>query len=128
MTVLKTQNPLTMDYRCDSPFQLRRFQMSVKPMKQDRVLIVHDLREAQNFAHPHPHWHYRADAPATKCSFCNAVRFEGGDWIPSERLEAHPVAVKYQVCPPCADNISAAIGASRENRKLGKPVVNGFGP
>lgn len=127
-TVLDSQNTLTIDYRCDSPFQLRRFQMTVKPMKQDRVLVVHDLRESQNFAHPHPHWHYRHDAPASKCSFCNSVRHAEGDWTPPEQLETHPVAVNYLVCENCTANIRAAIDAARANRKLGKPVVNGFGP
>ena len=127
-TVLETQNTLTIDYRGDSPYQLRRYQMTVQPMKQYRVLIVHDLREAQNLAHPHPHWHYQPDAPASKCSFCNAVRQGDGDWIPAERLDSHPVAVNYLICENCMANIRAAIEAARANRKPGKPVVNGFGP
>lgn len=127
-TVLDCQNELKIDYRCDSPAHLRRFQLTVKPMKDDRLLMVHDLRDVQQFAQPHGHWHYRHDAEARKCSFCNAVKLERGDWTAPEALTDHPSAVNYVICPTCEGHIDAAILAARSNRKTGRPLVNGFGP
>lgn len=127
-TVLDCQNELKIDYRCDSPAHLRRFQLTVKPMKEDRLLMVHDLRDVQAFPRPHGHWHYRHDAAASKCSFCNAVRLEAGDWTAPELLEDHPAAVNYIVCPTCTQQIEDAMSAARANRKTGRPLVNGFGP
>lgn len=127
-TVLDCGNELKIDYRCDSPAHLRRFQLTVKPMKEDRILMVHDLRDVQSFVRPHRHWHYRHDAPACKCSFCNAVRQEQGDWIPPEALDHHPSAENYVVCPTCTLQVEEAISAARSARKAGRPLVNGFGP
>lgn len=126
--VLESQNELKIDYRCDSPHMLRRFQLTVKPMKEDRVLMVHDLRDAQNFSQPHAPWHYRHDAEAQKCSFCCAVAMPGGPWVAWSDLDPHPAAVNYVMCPTCTDHIETAVADCRANQKTGKPVVNGFGP
>lgn len=126
--VLESHNELKIDYRCDSSHHLRRFQLTVRPMKDDRALLVHDLRDVQTFSRPHLYWRYRHDADAAKCSFCNSVQIGDGPWIPSESLESHPSMVRYVVCPACAANIEEAIDAARNNRKPRSPLVNGFGP
>lgn len=127
-TVFETQKEVKLDYRCDSPQKLRRVQLTVRPMKEDRVLMVHDLRDVQSFVKPFGNWHYRHDATSAKCSFCNAVRHDGGAWIPPEALENHPTAVRYVVCESCTDKVEEAIAAARENRKPQRALVNGFGP
>ena len=48
--VQEVQAPLRIDYRCDSPSMLRRFLMTIQPMRDNRVLIVHDLRDARRVA------------------------------------------------------------------------------
>jgi hypothetical protein len=127
-TVFETQKEVKLDYRADSPHKLRRVQLSVRPMKDDRVLMVHDLRDVQSFVKPFGNWHYRHDANCSKCSFCNSVRHDGGQWIAPEALENHPTAVRYVVCETCLARIEEAISATRENRRPQRVLVNGFGP
>jgi hypothetical protein len=127
-TVRESQHELKLDYRCDSPKMLRRYQLTVQPMKEGRVLMVHDLRDAEVFARPHGVFHYNPDAKAEKCSFCCSVREGQGAWVPAEDLTTHPREVAYRICPTCQANIAESIAASRNKRKAGRPVVNGFGP
>jgi len=126
--VFETQKEIKLDCRCDSPRHLRRVQLSIRPMKDNRVLMVHDLRDVQSFVKPFANWHYRHDATAAKCSFCNAVRQDGGVWIAPEALETHPTAVRYVMCETCQGQIAEAITAVRENRKPARSLVNGYGP
>jgi len=126
--VFDTQKELKLDYRCDSPRKLRRVQLTIRPMKDDRILMVNDLRDVQTFVKPFGNWHYRHDATSAKCSFCNSVRHDGGQWITPEVLENHPVAVRYVVCEACQAHIEEAINAVRENRKPVRVLVHGYGP
>ena len=133
-TVREMHAPLRIDYRCDAPQMLRRFQLTIQPMKDNRVLMVHDLRDAHRFDAPLPAWHSDPDATAQKCSFCGAVRPDGGataghGWDFAEDLGAdHPVAVAYVICPACTAHIDEVVTSLRAHRKPRTPATDGFGP
>lgn len=127
--VREMQSALRMDYRCDSPTLLRRFQMTIQPMKDGRVLLVHDLRDARTFDRPLGHWKYQAQAEDLKCSFCCSVRAPGGDWTPPEDLLGpHPGEVRYTVCPCCAVTVEDVVSSLLEKRDPKTSVTGGFGP
>lgn len=120
---------LRIDYRCDSFTLLRRFQLTIQPMKDGRVLLVHDLRDAKTFATPHAPWRHTPDAEAGKCSFCCAVRGQDGQWHDVETMTMpHPVEVAYAICPPCHDRVDEAVAALQANRAPRTAVTGGFGP
>jgi len=113
--VRETHQPLRVDYRCDSPTVLRRFQLTIQPMKENRVLLVHDLRDARSFERPLTAWTFDPAAAEVKCSFCCALH-SGGDWIAPENLDTpHPAAVRYTLCPPCEQGIAQEIARLRTN-------------
>jgi hypothetical protein len=121
--------PLRIDYRCDSYTLQRRFQMTIQPMKEQRVLVVHDLRDARTFEVPHPPWRHTPMAEAGKCSFCCAVRWPDGTWQDAVALRApHPETVAYAICPACAARVDEATSALRAKRKPKTSVTGGFGP
>ncbi|TKD15697.1 hypothetical protein FBT96_15815 [Rhodobacter capsulatus] len=121
--------PLRIDYRCDSPTLLRRVQLTIQPMKDDRVLMVHDLRDARSFAQALPRWQADERAAAQKCSFCGAVKLPGHGWTFAEDLGTrHPQAVDYAVCPGCAAQIDTVVTRLRQRRMSGSPMTGGFGP
>lgn len=123
------QTPLRIDYRCDSPTMLRRFQMTIQPMKDGRILMVHDLRDAHSFDSPRGPWHHKGDAAAEKCSFCCAVRVPGQTWTaPEALLVDHPAEVALTLCPDCVARVEEAIAALRGSRSPVPPVTGGFGP
>lgn len=127
--VQQKHRELRIDYRCDSPAQLRRFQMTIQPMKDGRVLVVHDLRDARTFDKPLTPWAMDAEADACKCSFCCAVKQGGGRWTAPESLNGvHPPLVRYTLCPSCDENIRAAINQVLTGQKPKVPVTRGFGP
>lgn len=132
--VREGQVPLRIDYRCDAPQMSRRFQLTIQPMKNDRVLMVHDLRDARRFDVPLPAWHADPAAKAQKCSFCGAVRPDGGakaghGWDFAEDLGAdHPVAVAYVVCPACTAQIDEVVASLNARRQPRSPATGGFGP
>ena len=121
--------PLRIDYRCDSPRLARRVRFTIQPMKEARVLMVHDLRDACAFEEALPHWRTEASAAARKCSFCGAVQQPGRGWSFAEDLgAAHPAAVDYDVCPGCTAQIDAAVADLRPRRAPGRPMTGDFGP
>lgn len=127
--VVEMQEPFRIDYRCDSPAVMRRFHMTVQPMKDNRVLVVHDLRDARTFDPPLTPWRHDPQAPDFKCTFCHAVRQEDGPWHPPETLaENHPTAVSFTVCEPCEALVDEALQALRANRKPSGQLTKGFGP
>ncbi len=100
--VQEMQAPLRIDYRCDSPTMLRRFQLTVQPMKDGRILMVHDLRDARSFDTPRGPWHHHEGAEAEKCSFCCAVHLPDRPWTAPEDLTVpHPADVAFTICPDC---------------------------
>ena len=109
--VLEEKKPLRMDYRCDSPSMARRFQLTIQPMKDDRALMVHDLRDAWHFSPPLQPWRFDSEAEDTKCSFCGAVRFAGQEgWKTCDEIgENHPVNVNYEICASCYGVVGEAI-------------------
>jgi hypothetical protein len=125
-TVLTTKRPLRVKYRCDSPSMARLFQLTIQPMKDDRALMVHDLKDAWHFSPPLNMWHYDLNAPDCKCSFCGDIRFAGSsDWTTCDDIgDRHPTHVFYEVCPTC----QAAVGEAIETVLQGgafSPVLDG---
>lgn len=110
-TVLKTKRPLRLDYRCDSPSMARSYLLTIQPMKDDRALMVHDLRDAWHFSPPLNVWHYDPNAHHRKCSFCGDIRFEGASaWTSCDEVgERHPTHVVYEVCDGCRASVADAI-------------------
>lgn len=110
-SVLATRKPLRLEYRCDSPSMARKFLLTIQPMKDDRALMVHDLRDAWHFSPPLQPWHFHPDAADSKCSFCGDVRLDGqGDWISCDEIgERHPAKVVYAVCHKCQGSVNDAI-------------------
>lgn len=109
--VLEHKRPLRMDYRCDSPRMARIFQLTIQPMKDDRALMVHDLRDAWHFSPPLRPWSFHPEAEDMKCSFCGDVRFAGQkEWKTCEEIgENHPENVNYEICVSCYGRVRAAI-------------------
>lgn len=123
------QKDLRLDYRCDSPVMTRRFQMTIQPMKEDRVLIVHDLRDARTLDRPLHPWHGDSGAVACKCSFCCAVNLGDAAWTAPEELTVeHPDRVRYTLCPECRSRIAATIEATAAGQSEKLPVSGSFGP
>jgi hypothetical protein len=127
--VQQANHMLRIDYRCDSPQQLRRFLLTIQPMKDSRALLVHELRDASIFKKPLTPWQADQTAEDCKCSFCCSVRTAGGRWTAPEGLEGdHPPLVRYTLCPDCTQNIKAAIKQVVTGAKPKTPVTRGFGP
>jgi hypothetical protein len=110
-TVLNRKKPLRLEYRCDSPKLGRKFLLTIQPMKDDRALLVHDLKDAWHFTPPLNHWHYDPDAVDRKCSYCGNVRFADDDhWTTCDEIgDSHPTHVTYDVCESCRTAVAEAI-------------------
>jgi hypothetical protein len=110
-SVLDAKRPLRLGYRCDGPGMARAYQLTIQPMKDDRVLMVHDLKDAWHFAPPLNSWRYDPNARDCKCSFCGSVRFsQATEWTSCDDVgERHPSLVFYEVCNNCRQTISEAI-------------------
>lgn len=76
-TVLRTKRPLRVEYRCDLPSVARAYLLTIQPMKEERALMVHDLKDAWHFSPPLNMWHYDPNSRDCKCSFCGNIRFGG---------------------------------------------------
>lgn len=127
--VMDMHKPLKLDYRCDSMTMLRRYQLTMQPMREGRVLVVHDLRDAETFPQPLVPWTHDAAAADLKCSFCQAVRIGAGDWLPVMQLTTpHPARVALCICPDCQSRIDEAVDALRGQRAPRQTLAGGFGP
>lgn len=115
--VCETKRTFRMEYRCDSPVQRRDLRMTVTPMRADRLLVTHDLLDAQSFPAIGPGWRFQPGAYDCKCSFCCALRRTDG-WVdPFTTGNRHPEVVDYAICPDC----HAIIGRERiRMRKAGR--------
>jgi hypothetical protein len=110
-TVLRTKRPLRLEYRCDSPSIARLFLLTIQPMKDDRALMVHDLKDAWHFSPPLNMWHYDSNARDCKCSFCGDIRFDSeAAWTSCDDIgDRHPTHVYYEACPSCREAVSDAV-------------------
>jgi hypothetical protein len=110
-TVLTTKRPLRLEYRCDSPSMARLFLLTIQPMKEDRALMVHDLKDAWHFSPPLNMWHYDSNAPDCKCSFCGDIRFKDASvWTSCDDIgDRHPKHVSYEACPSCREAVADAV-------------------
>lgn len=98
-TVLRTKRPLRVEYRCDLPSMARAYLLTIQPMKEERALMVHDLKDAWHFSPPLNMWHYDPNSRDCKCSFCGNIRFGVSDWTSCDDIgERHPAFVVYEVC------------------------------
>jgi Pyruvate/2-oxoacid:ferredoxin oxidoreductase delta subunit len=110
--VIKLKRPLKLEYRCDSPDEVRRFRLTIQPLKDDRVVMVHDLRDAIKLENPMQVWMFDPNARREKCSMCGAVHMAPG-WIdPLESQVPHPDRVRYTLCDGCEVRADAAINAT----------------
>ncbi|NEX44774.1 hypothetical protein G3572_01025 [Rhodobacter sp. ETT8] len=108
--VIETKGTLRMDYRCDAPHELRRIRLTIKPMKEDRAIMVHELRDAVHLDPPMDPWFFDPASLNLKCSMCGQVYLPGKAWEdPTEPGRRHPGLVSYTVCPTCVGQIAAAI-------------------
>lgn len=114
--VLDLQKPLRFEYRCDSPNEIRRFRLTIQPMKDQRAIMVHDLQDAVQIEPPMVAWAFDPTATNQKCSMCGSLHRDGR-WIdPIEPGVEHPSAVRYVLCSPCDARADAAIDATRTGR------------
>ena len=103
--VLELKRAFRVDCRCDSPSVRRHMRMTVTPMRADRLMVTHDLRDAQNLPKLGQGWHWQPGARDCKCSFCCALR-RGKAWVdPFATGEPHPEAVDFDICPDCRATI-----------------------
>lgn len=125
-TVLRTKRPLRLEYRCDSPSLARSYLLTIQPMKDERALMVHDLKDAWHFSPPLNIWHYDPNARDCKCSFCGNVRLDGGPhWTSCDDIgERHPTHVVYEVCHSCREAVAEAIARVLAGEEV-VPVVDG---
>lgn len=108
--VIGSQGTLRMDYRCDGPEELRRFRLTIKPMKDRRAIMVHELRDAIRLEQPMGPWAYDPASPDQKCSVCGYVHAAGKSWKdPTDPGTSHPALVSYTVCPICVTKIETAV-------------------
>ncbi|MFN3845053.1 MAG: hypothetical protein ACK4RZ_04395 [Paracoccaceae bacterium] len=113
--VILTQRTLRMDYRCDAPFELRRFRLTIKPMKSERAIMVHELRDAICLDPPMETWAFDPASRTKKCSVCGFVHEPGREWTdPTLPESRHPPFVTYMTCPSCTLRIEAAINGISE--------------
>lgn len=119
-TVLQTKRPLRLGYRCDSPSMARAYLLTIQPMKEERALMVHDLKDAWHFSPPLNIWHYDPNARDCKCSFCGDVRFGlSKEWTSCDDIgERHPTHVAYTVCSRCDVAVADAIRMSLDGHAL----------
>lgn len=115
-TVLQTRRPLRLDYRCDSPSMARAYLLTIQPMKDERALMVHDLKDAWHFSPPLNIWHYDPQASDCKCSFCGDIRFgTATEWTSCDDIgDRHPTHVFYDVCRRCAGMVADAIARVKQ--------------
>ncbi|MDO9640413.1 MAG: hypothetical protein Q7J44_17915 [Pseudotabrizicola sp.] len=119
--VIDTQGSLRMDYRCDGPEELRRFRLTIKPMKDGRVIMVHELRDAIRLDPPMGAWSFDPAAQSRKCSVCGLVHAPDGPWIdPTLPGVRHPPLVRYTVCPSCITRIELAIAGILDGAEAGE--------
>lgn len=124
-TVLNTKRPLRMEYRCDSPDEMRRFRLTIQPLKDNRAVMVHDLRDAIRLEIPMTVWTFDPDARDMKCSMCGSIEM-AGSWVdPLESRVSHPETVCYTLCQSCEARADAAINATitGESPQEVEPVV-----
>lgn len=119
--VIRTQGVLRMDYRCDAPHELRRFRLTIKPMKDGRAIMVHELRDALQLDPPMATWSFDPAARTSKCSVCGMVHEPGQAWTDPTLLESdHPALVSYTTCPACHGRIEAAINGITDGAEAGE--------
>ncbi|MFW6343049.1 MAG: hypothetical protein ACOC00_08505 [Halothiobacillaceae bacterium] len=100
---------LTREYRCDSPTHKRFMEVTVTPLSDGGIEMLHQLLHEEPFEHAFtPMPVTRPDArlgTAVRCSICNRIRLAGTqEWVEPERLveqQARTLSVVHSVCPDC---------------------------
>lgn len=110
--VLDLQKPLRFEYRCDSPEEIRRFRLTIQPLKDQRAVMVHDLQDALRLDRPMEAWTFDPRSEDVKCSMCGSVHLQER-WVdPIEADFIHPPRVSYTLCPTCEERANSAIMAT----------------
>lgn len=110
-TVMRAKRPLRMEYRCDSPEEVRRFRLTIQPLKDDRAVMVHDLHDALRLDTPMVAWRFDPSVAEVKCSMCSRIHLPIGWKDPSDLSFPHPAQVRYRMCPQCTARADSAIRA-----------------
>ena len=97
----RTQQPISLLYRCDSPSTLRKFRMHVAPMTSGHLYVSHEQLA---------HFHTAGEAAiaslsdhklANKCSICCSFEINGM-WVdPFCRPDVRFLPKGHSVCPKC---------------------------
>ncbi|MBN2644681.1 MAG: hypothetical protein JXR59_04315, partial [Desulfuromonadaceae bacterium] len=110
--------PLTRDYRCDSPTHQRYMRVTLYPEGDGSILMKHETLREVPFSHPvvirdmsreSPAPAQIASARVLRCSMCNRLKLkEAETWSSPETLSEHETKtfhVIHTVCPDCRSTI-----------------------
>jgi hypothetical protein len=117
--VCAMKRTLRIGCRCDSPTQRRDMRMTITPLRDDRLMVTHDLLDAQTLPSIGRGWSYLPGAFDCKCSLCGALRRRNVWADPFCTGQRHPELVDYDICPGCRE----MIGRERARiRRAGRPT------
>ena len=106
----KTQQPVTVPYRCDTPTEARLFEMEIEPLSDEGLRVSHYIMPDPDLDGQTLALHDGA-FPQEQCSQCLRVQHMGV-WAESfPLLRAGTKGLHYTVCPACrAAALDAAMG------------------
>ncbi|MGE0310194.1 MAG: hypothetical protein AB7P21_01045 [Lautropia sp.] len=109
--------PLSFDYRCDTPTERRLMRMTLTPLGNANI----EIANAQVWADPRPPVRqqnvFRGSATVRCCSLCNHFEIEG-QWVDVcdavsagmlGRVE-RSIRVAFAVCAPCRARVESMLG------------------
>jgi hypothetical protein len=115
--VRKCKTDFKMDFRCDSPDQLRFMTMQIIALPEGRIKFENTLLHTQSRdeCRPTEMVNRSLAPPLSLCGRCNRVRFEGV-WLELDSLldrlpdtDDQPVHFQFGLCSDCSDDISHKI-------------------
>lgn len=96
----KSQEPVTVCYRCDTPSEARLFEMEIEPLSDDGLKVSHRELPFVEVGASELSFHDGA-FPQEQCSQCLRLA-HGGGWVESfPLLRAGTKGLHYTVCPSC---------------------------
>jgi hypothetical protein len=98
--------------------------MTMSPLRNDRLLLVHDFVHEERSGESNVSWLFAPDARARKCSICCAVEF-GDLWMdPFDATNPHPHFVTYGMCPECRRMVASKLAGSIRKPPFETKVVH----